>query len=65
MSGTTCTLLAGCVNLCVAAFVLHRFAVRGYTDALRQELAPFNVRVMHVAPGAALCPCNVDHVLLD
>jgi hypothetical protein len=34
-----------------SAYSASKFAVRGYSDALRIELAPFGVHVMHVAPG--------------
>jgi NAD(P)-dependent dehydrogenase (short-subunit alcohol dehydrogenase family) len=35
-----------------AAYTASKFAVRGYSDAVRVELAPFGVHVMHVTPGA-------------
>jgi len=34
-----------------SAYSASKFAVRAYSDALRIELAPFGVHVMHVAPG--------------
>lgn len=34
-----------------AAYSASKFAVRGYSDSLRIELAPFGVQVMHVTPG--------------
>lgn len=34
-----------------SAYTASKFAVRGYSDAVRVELAPFGVHVMHVAPG--------------
>jgi short-subunit dehydrogenase len=34
-----------------AAYNASKFAVRGFTEALRQELAPTNVRVTTVHPG--------------
>lgn len=34
-----------------SAYAASKFAVRGYSDAVRVELAPFGVRVLHVAPG--------------
>jgi short-subunit dehydrogenase len=36
-----------------SAYTASKFAIRGYTDAVRVELAPFGVHAMLVAPGAA------------
>jgi short-subunit dehydrogenase len=34
-----------------SAYCATKSAVRAYSDSLRPELAPFNVHVVHVAPG--------------
>lgn len=34
-----------------AVYSASKHAVRAYSDALRVELSPFGVKVMHVAPG--------------
>jgi len=41
------------------AYHLTRFGLIGFTDSLRQELAPERVRVCIVAPGAAVHPEDV------
>lgn len=40
-----------------AAYCCSKQAVRAFSDALRVELAPFGVRVMHVALGEARGSC--------
>jgi NADP-dependent 3-hydroxy acid dehydrogenase YdfG len=35
-----------------AAYVGTKFAVHGLTDNVREEMAPYNVRVITIAPGA-------------
>jgi hypothetical protein len=40
-----------CLALLLLLLLRPRFAVRAYSDSLRLELAPFGVKVMHVAPG--------------
>ncbi|MDF1796813.1 MAG: SDR family oxidoreductase [Coxiellaceae bacterium] len=39
-----------------AAYVGTKFAVHGMTDNVREEAAPFNVRVITIAPGAVETP---------
>ncbi|WIA20900.1 hypothetical protein OEZ85_005245 [Tetradesmus obliquus] len=40
-----------CAVAQAAAYSASKFAVRAYSDSLRIEMAPFGVKVMHVAPG--------------
>jgi short-subunit dehydrogenase len=49
-------LLSAAGNCCLlqaAAYSASKAALRFYTDALRVELAPFGVHVMHTALGEA------------
>lgn len=39
-----------------AAYTASKFAVRGLTDNVREELAPHNVRVISICPGAVETP---------
>ncbi len=39
-----------------AAYTGTKFAVHGMTDNVREELSPYNVRVMTIAPGAVETP---------
>lgn len=39
-----------------AAYTATKFAVHGLSDNVREELAPYNVRVMTIAPGAVETP---------
>lgn len=39
-----------------AAYTGTKFAVHGMTDNVREELSPYNIRVMTIAPGAVETP---------
>lgn len=43
-----------------AVYAASKHAVRAYSDALRVELSPFGVKVMHVAPGEHQLMCRHD-----
>lgn len=52
-----------------AAYVGSKFAVHGLTDNIREEAAPYNVRVITIAPGAVETPLlshtNSDQIKAD
>ena len=47
-----------------AAYTATKFAVHGMTDNVREEMSPYNVRVMTVAPGAVETPL-INHTSSD
>lgn len=47
-----------------AAYTASKFAVHGMTDNVREEMSPYNVRVMTVAPGAVETPL-INHTSSD
>ncbi|GAB3393604.1 SDR family oxidoreductase [Azotobacter armeniacus] len=45
------------------AYCASKFAVRGFSEALRRELADTQVKVLYVAPRATLTGMNADNVV--
>ena len=46
-----------------AAYCASKFALRGFSEALRRELADTNVRVLYFAPRATRTPMNAPSVV--
>ncbi|MFP5461701.1 MAG: SDR family oxidoreductase [Gammaproteobacteria bacterium] len=46
-----------------AAYCASKFAMRGFSEALRRELADTRIKVLYVAPRATRTPMNADAVV--